>query len=99
MDTAGKRISSAYGITHDTIVSSTGRIFMSFREQREMIGALRDFERKMSRDESEEFSMFLKRHKDDEELDALSMKRLEELYTKYYINRPRKAFIDPFRKP
>jgi hypothetical protein len=71
---------------------------MSFREQREMIGALRDFERKMSRDESEEFGMFLKRHKDDEELDALSMKRLEDLYIKYYVNRPRKTFIDPFKK-
>jgi hypothetical protein len=71
---------------------------MSFREQREMIENLRDFERKMTRDELEDFQMYLKRHKDDEELDALSMKRLKELHEKYYINRPRKPFIDPFKK-
>jgi hypothetical protein len=71
---------------------------MAFREQREMIETLRDFEHKMSRDELEDFQMYLKRHKDDEELDSLSMKRLSKLYEKYYINRPRKPFIDPFKK-
>jgi hypothetical protein len=71
---------------------------MAFREQREMIEILRDFEHKMSRDELEDFQMYLKRHKDDEELDSLSMKRLSALYEKYYVNRPRKPFIDPFKK-
>jgi hypothetical protein len=71
---------------------------MAFREQREMIDILRDYEQKMSRDEREEFRMFVKRHKDDEELDSLSMQRLKELYTTYYINRPRKKFVDPFKK-
>jgi hypothetical protein len=71
---------------------------MAFREQREMLETLRDFEHKMSRDELEDFQMYLKRHKDDEELDSLSMKRLSELYEKYYVNRPRKPFIDPFKK-
>jgi hypothetical protein len=71
---------------------------MTFREQKEMIQELRDYERKMSRDELDEFHMFLKRHKDDEELDSLSLKRLKDLYNKYYVNRPRKPFIDPFKK-
>lgn len=71
---------------------------MSFREQKEMIEELRDYERKMSREEQEDFQMYLKRHKDDEELDRLSMKRLKELHEKYYINRPRKPFKDPFKK-
>lgn len=71
---------------------------MSFREQREMLENLRDLEHKMTRDEREDFQMFVKRHKDDEELDALSIKRLTELHKKYYINRPRKPFIDPFKK-
>ncbi len=71
---------------------------MPFREQKEMIEVLRDYEQKMSRDEQEDFEMFVKRHKDDEELDSLSMKRLKELYEKYYINRPRKPFKDPFKK-
>ncbi len=71
---------------------------MPFREQKEMIEVLRDYEQKMSRDEQEDFEMFVKRHKDDEELDSLSMKRLKEVYEKYYINRPRKPFKDPFKK-
>jgi len=71
---------------------------MTFREQKEMIEELRDYERKMSRAELEDFQMYVKRHKDDEELDALSMKRLKELHIKYFINRPRKPFIDPFKK-
>lgn len=70
---------------------------MSFREQREMIENLRDFESKMTRDELEDFRMFVKRHKDDEELDTLSMKRLTELHDRYYVKRPRKPFIDPFK--
>ncbi len=71
---------------------------MSFKEQKEMIEILRDFEHKMTRDELEDFRMFVKRHKDDEELDSISMKRLSELHEKYYKNRPRKQFIDPFKK-
>jgi len=71
---------------------------MSFREQKEMIEVLRDYEQKMSRQEQEDFEMFVKRHKDDEELDSLSIKRLKELYEKYYVNRPRKPFKDPFKK-
>lgn len=71
---------------------------MTFREQKEMIEELREFEHKLSRDELEDFRMYLKRHKDDEELDAISMNRLKKLHEKYYINRPRKPFKDPFKK-
>ncbi|WP_235894733.1 hypothetical protein [Candidatus Thermokryptus mobilis] len=34
-----------------------------------------------------DFEMFLKRHKDDEDLDSLSMKRLREIYEKYVIKK------------
>lgn len=71
---------------------------MPHSEQRELIEHLRDFEHKMNRDELEEFRMFVKRHKDDEDLDSMSMKRLRELHGKYYLNRPRKPFIDPWKK-
>jgi hypothetical protein len=71
---------------------------MPFSEQRELLGELKDFEHKMSRGELEDFQMFVKRHKDDEELDSLSMKRLRELHEKYYLSRPRKPFVDPFKK-
>ncbi len=71
---------------------------MAFSEQREMIEALRDFEHKMGRNELEDYRMFVKRHKDDEELDQLSLSRLRELHDKYFVNRPRKKFIDPFKR-
>jgi hypothetical protein len=71
---------------------------MTTKEQKELIEDLRDFEYTMNRDELEDFQMFLKRHKDDEELDTLSMKRLKELHEKYFLNRPRKPFVDPFKR-
>jgi hypothetical protein len=37
----------------------------------------------MSRYEEEEFQMFMKRDKDDEDLDAQSQRRLQTLYDKY----------------
>ncbi len=65
-------------------------------EQRKIILELRDYEQKMTRSEQEEFRMFVKRDKDDEDLDALSKKKLEALYTIYIVNRPRKAVKSPF---
>lgn len=52
-------------------------------EQHKMILELRDYEGKMTRDEREEFRMFVKRDKDDEFLDQLSQQRLEQLYATY----------------
>lgn len=37
----------------------------------------------MSRNEEEEFQMYVKRDKDDEDLDAKSQRRLQDLYNKY----------------
>jgi len=48
-----------------------------------MIEELEDHVRKMTRYEQEEFHMFVKRDKDDEDLDTLSQKRLLELYDRY----------------
>jgi hypothetical protein len=59
---------------------------MSFREQQKFIEGLKKFERNFDLKEAEEFKMFLKRQKDDEDFDTLSMNRLKELYNKY--NKP-----------
>jgi hypothetical protein len=59
---------------------------MSFRDQQKYIEALKKYKRNFDRKESEEFKMFLKRYKDDDEFDTLSMKRLKELFEKY--NKP-----------
>lgn len=70
---------------------------MSYRDQQKYIEALKKYERNFDRKESEEFKMFLKRHKDEDEFDTLSMKRLKELYDKY--NKPvDKSKYDVFLK-
>jgi hypothetical protein len=53
---------------------------MTHAEQHKMIVALMDYMRKMKRYDLEEFEMFVKRDKDDEDLDLLSQKKLTELY-------------------
>ncbi len=56
---------------------------MTRAEQQGMIRDLLDHTRRMTRAEEEEIAMFLKRDKDDEDLDSLSRNRLIALYQKY----------------
>jgi hypothetical protein len=58
---------------------------MSYRDQQKYIEALRRHERQFTPKETEEYKMFVKRHKDEEEFDTVSFKRLEELYDKYNV--------------
>jgi hypothetical protein len=60
---------------------------MTHAEQKELIRELLDSSRRMSREEEEEFRMFVKRDKDDEDLDRISQRRLQELYEKYVVHR------------
>ncbi len=71
---------------------------MSFRDQKKYFEQLKRYERKFTSEEKKDYTMMLKRHKDDEDLDSVSFGKLKKLYEKYYINRPRKDFIDPFKK-
>ncbi len=71
---------------------------MSRRDQKKYFEVLKRYERKFDSKESEMYKMFLKRHKDDEDLDKLSMDKLKDLYEKYYVNRERKNFDDVFKK-
>jgi hypothetical protein len=41
--------------------------------------------------------MLVKRHKDEEYLDSESMRFLNDLYTKYYVNRPKPNIADLFK--
>ena len=59
---------------------------MSYREQRKLLDELKKHERKFTPQESDEYKMFIKRQKDDEDFDSVSMRRLKELYGKY--NKP-----------
>jgi len=60
---------------------------MTHAEQHRMINELRDAMRKMTRDDEESFDMFVKRDKDDEFLDTLSQRRLEQMYERYIIRK------------
>jgi hypothetical protein len=65
-------------------------------EQKNVIRELKDYERNMSRAEQEEFTMWVKRDKDDEDLDAVTKKKLMQLYEKYIVNKPKKIVKSPF---
>lgn len=58
---------------------------MTSAEQRRMIEELSDHTRKMKRYDLEEFEMFAKRNKDDEDLDIQSEKRLRQMYDFYVV--------------
>ncbi len=71
---------------------------MSFRDQQKYLETLQRHERKMDPKEREELKMFIKRHKDEEEFDTLSMQRLKELHDKYNITVDRSKYDSFFKK-
>jgi hypothetical protein len=56
----------------------------SHRDQKKFLEALKKYERKFTRQEFDEYRIFIKRDKDEEEFDSVTMKRLKEIYDKYY---------------
>lgn len=56
---------------------------MTHSEQHRIVLELKDYAHKMKRYDLEEFNMFEKRDKDDEDLDERSRKRLVQLYLLY----------------
>lgn len=72
---------------------------MSQREQKKYFETLKRYERKFEPKELEDYKMLLKRHKDDEDLDRLSMGRLQKLIEKYHQNRTKKNYDHLFKKP
>jgi len=56
---------------------------MTHAEQHSLIVELMDRARKMKRNDQEDFEMFVKRDKDDEDLDTISQKKLIRLYEQY----------------
>lgn len=62
---------------------------MTHAEQHRLIIELMDFERKMGRDDQELFHMFVKRDKDDEDLDLIAGKKLTAMHEKYVVHKSR----------
>ena len=71
---------------------------MSYRDQQKYIDSLKKFERKFNSKEAEVFKMFLKRHKDEDEFDTVSMKRLKELFDKYNVPVDKSKYDTFFKK-
>lgn len=71
---------------------------MNFRNQEKYLDYLRRCEKKFTPKELEEYKMFVKRQKDGEEFDSLSMKRLKELYDKYYEKKDISKLDELFKK-
>ncbi|MDR3611582.1 MAG: hypothetical protein P4L27_13520 [Ignavibacteriaceae bacterium] len=58
---------------------------MSFRDQQKYLDVLKKYERKFTPEDKYMYDVFVKRQKDDEDFDTVSMKKLKELYDKYYV--------------
>lgn len=71
---------------------------MSFRDQAKYLEFLKKFERKFDHKEAEDFKMFLKMHKDEEEFDSITMNKLKSLYDKYNVPVDRSKFDVFFKK-
>ncbi len=56
---------------------------MTHAEQHRMIQELLDYARRIGGRDKYDFDMFVRRDKDDEDLDTISQKRLQELHEKY----------------
>jgi hypothetical protein len=63
-----------------------------------MINELKDVARIMKGIDARDFEMFVKRDKDDEDLDLISQRRLEGLYDHYAGMRFRPKMKNPFEK-
>ena len=64
---------------------------MTHAEQHKMIVELLEYGRKMNRHDQEEFEMFVRRDKDDEDLDTVSQNRLTHMYEQYAVRKSRRA--------
>ncbi len=71
---------------------------MSFRDQQKYIDTLRKYENKFDRREEDDFKMFVKMNKDEEEFDTVSLRRLKELYDKYNVPVDKSKYDAFFKK-
>ena len=72
---------------------------MQYREQQKFIDALKFYENKMDPKELYDYKMFVKRQKDDEDLDTISLAKLKALYDKYMATKEKKNYDHFFKKP
>ena len=71
---------------------------MAYRDQQKYLDYLKRFEAKMDRVELEDYKKFVKRQKDDEDFDTVSMKRLKDIYDKFYVSVDKSKYDHLFKK-
>ena len=71
---------------------------MSFRDQQKYLDLLKKYERNFSPEDKYVYDIFVKRNKDDEDFDTLSMKKLKDLHDKYYVPVDKSKFDALFKK-
>lgn len=71
---------------------------MAFRDQQKYLDYLRRYENKMNHNELEDYKKFVKRQKDDEDFDTVSVQRLKELYDKFYVAVDKSKYDHFFKK-
>ncbi|MFH1197067.1 MAG: hypothetical protein V1720_15325 [bacterium] len=71
---------------------------MRSKDQEKYLDSLKRYEKKFDAKELFDYKMFVKRHKDDEDLDNISMGKLKDMYVKYHVNRERRTYDVTFKK-
>jgi len=71
---------------------------MSFRDQQKYLDILKKYERNFSLEDKYIYDIFVKRNKDDEDFDTVSMKKLKDLHDKYYVPVDKSKFDALFKK-
>jgi hypothetical protein len=71
---------------------------MTSVEQRKMVQRLKQVTMKMNSGEKQSFEMMVKRDRDDEELDSLTMTKLKQLHEKYFPKNTKQALEEKWNK-
>ncbi|GAB6281985.1 MAG: hypothetical protein STSR0008_07290 [Ignavibacterium sp.] len=72
---------------------------MAFGEQHKLIEELKKVDYKIKGKDRDEWLMFLKRNKDEEDFDTISLKRLKGLHQKYFTTKSKIDLEKYFKKP
>jgi hypothetical protein len=67
-------------------------------EQHKIILELRNYVKKMSRDEKYDFEMMLKRNRDDEDLDSIARAKLQTMDEKYIPKHSKSELEEKWKK-
>jgi hypothetical protein len=71
---------------------------MTSVEQHKMVHRLKQVIAKMNPSERQSFEMMVKRDRDDEELDSLTMIKLKQLHEKFYPKNTKQALEEKWNK-